>query len=112
MEDEFFYVSGALSQRWRFNGNGAEAKEEVLPEFALLDHSVEITVGGRDESESAFEFPFGSQRAETPLLENPEEYPLGGKGEIPHLIEKEGAAVRLLNQTLMDFVGSRKGAFS
>ena len=46
MEDEFFYVSGALSQRWRFNGNGAEAKEEVLPEFALLDHSVEITVGG------------------------------------------------------------------
>ena len=34
----------------------------------------------------------------------------GGKGEIPHLIEKEGAAVRLLNQTLMDFVGSRKGA--
>ncbi len=101
-----------LSQWWQCNGKGPQAEKKIFPEAAFPGHFVKVTVGCGNHPEFTFGFTFGPYGAETASLKHPQECFLGGKWKITHFVQKEGAAVGLLDEAVLFSVGSGECALS
>src|SRR5689334_12987912 len=93
-------------QRGELDAKGAEPEQEVFPELSFFRQLLQVPVGRRHQSEIALYLPLASDRPEKALLQDPQERLLHGQGQLPHLIEKEVAAVRLADQSLPGLFGS------
>ena len=88
------------------NVHHIEPVVEILAEAALLDHRLEVAIGGGDDA------GFGAQRlgAADPLvgafLEYPQQFRLQGEGHLSQLVEEQGAVGGQLEASLL----ARRGA--
>jgi hypothetical protein len=100
-------VVGALAQRRHHRAHHGEAVVQVLAEGPLLDHVLEVAVGGGHHADVD---PGRARVADAPhlaLLQHAEELRLQLERELADLVEEEGAAVGRLDQAVL--VGVRAG---
>src|SRR5215470_7305007 len=103
-------VLDALAERGEGDGEGIEAVEEVLAEFPRSERLLEMTIGRRDDAHvnlAGDHIPHGLALTR---LEHAEEPALHLRGHVAHLIEKDRAPVRLLEQARLVGDGAREGA--
>lgn len=99
-------VGLARTQR-RDRDAGAEPLIEILAEGAGHDHFPEIAVGGGDDPQIHFKWPRRTNRLDFPLIENPQEFCLGGKRKFADFIKEKDPSVGRFEFPLM--VGSSSG---
>src|SRR5205814_9231454 len=89
-----------------------EAKQEVGSEAALGDRAVEVGIGRRHQQ--YVDLALGAaDRADRPVVKKPQENRLQRHRHVADLVEEEGAAVRLLEQSRRTALpGACNGAFS
>ena len=111
IEDEVSYVFLALSQGWKLDRQGSQTEEKILAKTLLVNHLIEITVGGSHHAKIAFNLFFGPHRPEPTLLKNPQKGLLDTEGKLAYLVEKQSPIPGLAYETLSVFVGTGKGPF-
>src|SRR5215203_135890 len=103
-------VAAPLAQRRQLDLHHPQAEQQVLPEPALGGQRLEVAVSG---GQHPHVHPHGLAAAkglDDPLLEDPQQLGLGRESHVSHLVEEEGAAVRLAELAGAVAVGPREGA--
>src|SRR6202049_3107472 len=84
---------------------GNEDREHVQPvvkigtKFLLIDHSLQIAVGGRDQAGIGAQGPRTSQALELSLLQNAQQFGLKLERNLANLVQKNRPPVRQLKAT-------------
>jgi len=83
--------------------------EEVLPEPVALDLFLQVFACGRDNPAARFGYAMTPDRAEFPVLQDPEQVRLERQGEVTYLIEEKGAFFGRFEQPyfVLDRAGKR-----
>src|SRR5438105_2689162 len=100
----------ALAQRRERDRNYVEAIEEVLAELALVDHLLEIAVGGSDDPDVDGDRLGGADGTDLAALEGAQELDLEGRRHLADLVEQQRPARGLLEEPLLVRAGAREGA--
>jgi hypothetical protein len=90
--------------------NDAKPEVEVLAKRRVLDPFDKRSVGGRDQADIGGEGMTGTDAFEGALAEEPEEFDLDGRVDLPDFIQKKGPAVGLLKPSNSLLVGAGEGA--
>ncbi len=98
MIHEYRYVFTPLPQRRNAYLDTFQAIEKVLAEPALINASLQILVGSRDQSDIDFSNPDIAQRLYLSLLKHTQELRLPCRTHLAHLIHEEGSPVRNLDE--------------
>src|SRR5262245_12486487 len=99
------HVRVTLAERRDVDADDVDAVVEVLAEPPLFDLLFELTVAGSDDPRIERYLVVGSDGANAALLECAKELRLQLQRELSYLVEEEGAAIRLHEQT--DALGLR-----
>ena len=86
----------------------AEPVEQVAAEPALFDAVTQWLMGGRDQSKIRVLFLLSSKWAEASAFQHPQQFGLQSHGHVADLIQEQGAAIRLRQQTFLGSVGTGK----
>ena len=92
------------------DGDDVEAIEEVFPEGPFFDLGQEILVGGGQDAHIHGQGLLSPQALEFAGLQDPEQFDLGRRGNFADLIEKDRAAVGLLETPRLLAQGPGEGA--
>jgi hypothetical protein len=101
-------VFGTLAKRRNVNRNDVEAVVEVLAEVPLLDLSLQLLVRGGHDPDVHRDPLRSSDGADHAVLKNSQQLALEALPHVADLVEKEGSAVRLLEQTALGGVRPRE----
>jgi hypothetical protein len=93
-------VLAALAQRRQHEARHVQAVVEVLAERLVLDHLLELAVGGRDDAHVHLHRVVVAQAADLALLDGAQQLGLERRRGLGDLVEEERAAVGLLEQAL------------
>ena len=86
-------VIAALPEGWRVDRKNVDAIVQVLAESALQHHRLEILVGGRDQPDIGLLRRGTANRPELPLLNDTQQFGLGGQRNIAKFIQEKAAVV-------------------
>jgi len=103
-------VFRTLPERRQRHGQGSDPIEKIAAKQAFFDHFIEVFVGSSNQSEITAYFGPVSQWTKTSFLKNPEKFLLHRQWQLTDLIEKQGAAIGLLDKTFPWCIGAGKGA--
>ena len=93
-----------------FNGNDAQAEEEILAEGPLLDHFLKVLVGGCEDTHIGRDVRGAPHPAEWVAVKNVQKGCLGREGKLRYLVQEEGTIVGKLENALSSlFGGTGKG---
>ncbi len=110
MAGEIADVFGALAQRRQAQRHDIEAEEQVLAEQALLDEDAQVLVGRRDDADIGLDRGAAADGGVFALLEHAQKPGLGVHRHVADLVEKERAALRLLETPDRALAGAGEGA--
>ena len=85
-------------------------KKKSSRKRAGAHHLLEVAVGGGDEADVGLEFLGAADAAEAPLLQHAQQLHLHAEAGLPHLVEKQRAAVGGFEQPLLGVDGAGEGA--
>ncbi len=105
------YVFLALAQGGEMNPNDVETVEEIFAEFFADDFLLEIFIGGRHNTDVGADGLVAADAGEFGFLKDAQEFALGGEGHFSDFVQKEGAAVALLEASDALTVGAGEGTF-
>ena len=83
----------ALPKSGQVEVDGVDAIEQILPETALSDHLLQITVGSRDEAHLNRDRVVATHGGDVAALQGGQQLGLQVIGQVANLVEKECAAV-------------------
>jgi hypothetical protein len=86
-------VLGPFPQRWNADGKHVQPVIKIAAELAIFDHSLQVAVGGRDQSNIHFLGTRTAQALKLPFLERSQQFRLDLDGNVAHLVEKQRTAV-------------------
>src|SRR5437764_4027089 len=102
----------SLTQRRHGNAHHVEPKEQVVPEFSFAHELFEIFVCGCNQSHVCAECLITADPLERALLaDHAQQLDLCARIDLCDLIEKQGAAISLLEAADAPFVRTGKRAF-
>ena len=104
-------VGLALAQRRHEDREHVQAIVEILAEIAGGDGLFEVLVGGGDEPHVRRDRLGAAQPLELALLQDPQQLHLRGEVELADFVEKERAAFRQFEASLLRRVGAGERAF-
>src|SRR6185503_16905553 len=99
-------VAAPLAERRQPDRKDAEPVVEVAPEAPLVRGLAEVAVGGRDDPHVDLVAARATHRTNLPVLQDTQQLRLDRGARLPHLVEKEGAIVRLLEEPAMRPIGT------
>src|SRR5450830_1067791 len=102
-------VFAAFAQRRQVQGDDVEAVQQVFAEAAVAHHVFEIQVGGRKDAYIGAPGDRVAYALVFLVLDKTQQLGLQGEGKIADLVEKQRAAVRLVNPAQGTFAGAGKG---
>src|SRR5439155_9877412 len=108
--DEIRNVLDALAQRRQAQRHYVEAEKEVLAKEALLDEDAQILVGRRDDAHVGLDRRAAADGRVLALLQDAQEPRLRLHRHVADLVEKERAALGLLETAGAAGVGAGEGA--
>src|SRR5437870_12234563 len=91
------------------DADDVESIVEVVPERLRLDGAGEVAVGGGEHAEVDVDRPVVSHAPDRSLLEDPQELGLDARRRLTDLVEEQGSAGRLFEQSLARGVGAAEG---
>src|SRR5690606_713866 len=94
--NELGNVFGPFAQRWQPDGNDVEPVEKVLAKEPLADQQSEVAVRSGDDANVRADRHPAPHRRVLALLQHTKEPRLRLDRHVTDLVEKEGAAIRLL----------------
>lgn len=100
----------AAAKRWQLDREAGEAVVEVGPEGAGGDEHAEIRRPSNDQPHIDSDSPLRADRTKFPGLEDSQELRLGVRPELCDLVEEEGPARGLLEESAVWALGAREGA--
>ncbi len=112
MVDEQGQVAQALAQRRNMHLVREKAVVEVAAEPALFLEFLHVPVGGGDDARIAVRGRVGPERVVVVFLEEPQQFHLRGRCEVTDLVEEEGAARGLLDESGARLDGAGEGALA
>ena len=101
-------VLPALAQGRQRHRDDVQAIEEVLPEGPLVDHPLQIAVGGGDQPDVRLDRARGADPLELPLLQDAQQQSLERQRNLAHLVEEQGAPLGRLDLADLAFDRSRE----
>ena len=103
-------VLAAIAKSRHGDVDDVEPVEEVEPEPSAVHLAAQIAIGGRDDPDVDAPGHILTDPAQLPFLEHAEDLRLRASGQLSDLVEKEGAAVRLLEHAGAVADGARERA--
>ena len=103
------HVRPALAQRRQVDVEDVQPVIEVLAEDAGLHRGLQVLVGGRDQADVDLDGPHPAQPLDLPLLEDAQQLHLGGRADLPHLVQEQRAAVGQLEAAFLLATGVGEG---
>ena len=91
----------AFSKRRNVDGNHVEPVEEILTEKAFLDPFLDVHVGGRYDSQIQRDLLSAAYPGDLLVLDGTEKLGLKVQRHVADLVQKEGAGVGHLKETLL-----------
>jgi hypothetical protein len=110
MLDQQRQIALAIAQRRQLDGHHKQPVVEVLAEFALLHHLLQIAVGGRDQTHIRLHRLLPAHPLKFTLLEHAQNLHLGGRLDLADFIQEQRAAVRQLKTPAPPLRGPGEGA--
>lgn len=107
MGDEHGDVVLAFAEGGHGDGDDVEAVEEIFAEAAVADELVEVFVGGGEDADVDVDGEVVADAADFLFLEDAEQAALELGGHGPDFVEEQGAAVGVMEETVL--VGDRAG---
>ena len=104
-------VARALTQGQQTHAEGGDAVIQVLAELALHNGFLEVFVGGRHDAHIQLDGGLTAQASELALLQHAQQFALQVHGHFADFIQKQGAALGLLEQAFLFAVGASEGPF-
>ena len=101
MQRQRFDVLRPFPQRRQLDGDHVQAVIEILTEAPFANLTLQILVGGGHETHIHLFWAGRTDRDEVALLDDPQQFGLYRRTDIPDLVQKERAAVGLLQQTFL-----------
>ena len=108
--DEQRQVLEPRAERRDLQHDPAEPVVQVLAEAALADRRAQVAMRRRDQADVHVAGAARAHRPHLALAEEPEEHRLGVGGELRHLVEEHGPAVRLAEKPGPPLEGARERA--
>src|SRR5579871_2744676 len=103
-------VLAAVAEGGKRYGKFGEAVVEVGAEAGGGDARLELLVGGGNQADIERRGVDAAERAQLALLDDAEQFDLGGKREVSHLVEEEGAALGSLEIAGLLAIGAGESA--
>src|SRR5690606_19801273 len=110
MVRQHHHVRPAETERGHLDVNDVEAVVEIFAKAPRLHVGRQIAVGGREQADIGADRIVAADALEGALLEHLEELHLRELRDLTDLVEKEGAAVGLLEATDATPIGARERA--
>jgi hypothetical protein len=86
-------VFPALTQRGERNGKDMQALPEVFPEGSLPHFRLQVPVGGGNDADIHLQGAGALQAFELPILDQPQQLGLEGRGQLPDFVQEHDTAV-------------------
>ena len=99
-----------LAQARRLDGEDVQPVEQILAEAALRHGLGQVAVGGGDDPHIHLHRAFGPDGVDLALLQGAQQLDLDVQRQLAHLVEEQGAAVRLLELAQVLVGGAREAA--
>ena len=96
MQRQRVHVFTPLAQAGQAYGHHVEPVEQILPEAASLHLAGQVTVGGGHQPHINAHLARAAQAHQRALLQRAQQLGLHGQRQLAHFVQKNGAAVRLL----------------
>src|SRR5579863_8745883 len=104
-------VVAPFPERRKLDRESVQAVIEVLPEFPLAHHFLEVSVGGGNHAHVSLDRLIAADPLELLLLQDAQDLALQKRGHIPHFVEKDRSSCALLEFADASVVGTCEGAF-
>ena len=104
--------SSALAQRREVNFERVDAEHQVLAEIALLDHFVQVAMGGADDAHIDGERLVFADAADFAAFQHAQQFGLHRLGQLADFVEEQRAAVGDFEQADAVLVGAGEAAFA
>ena len=99
------HVAAARAQRRQRQVDHVDPVIQILAKPLVLDHVLELAVGGREQANIDGDLGLGADRADLALLQRAQELGLELDRHLADLVEEQRAAVGLLEQALPALLG-------
>src|SRR5579863_4983669 len=99
-------VAVALAQGREHDANDIQAEPEILAEFSVEDHFLNVAIGGGEHAHVDLAPARGAERADFALLKKSEQLELEIEFDVADFVEKNGAVVRGFEDAQAVAVGS------
>src|SRR5205085_8072080 len=103
-------VLAALPEGGEGDEGALDAEEEVLAELAGGDAGLDVLVGGGDQADVGLAGVVAAQADDLAGFQHAQKFGLHLDGHVADLVEEEGAAGGVLEDTLAVFFGAGEGA--
>src|SRR6266568_6895626 len=107
---EELHVARPVSERRKLDGDHVDPVVELLAKLPLDGRLAKIAIRRRHESHVHIDETGAAHAPDLSLLQRAQELDLKAQGQLADLVEKEGAPVRRLHQTLLGAYGAGEGA--
>src|ERR1700730_13758614 len=97
--DEQGNVFFSFSQRRNLNRKNIEAVKQIAPKRTLSDGSLQVAIGGGDDSRVRSDRLVATHTLKLPLLQNMQQRNLSFRWEFTDLVKEDGASFRKLKPT-------------
>jgi hypothetical protein len=104
------HVLAPLAERGQMNPEHRDTIVQVFAEPALGDRTLEVAVGGGNETDVGLERRSAADPLVLPFLQDAKQLGLHGRRELADLVEEERAAGRELEAPSLELVGPGEGA--
>ncbi len=86
-----------------------DAIVKILPKMTLIDQDLDVAIGGGDHADIGLDGLVPAEPLEGLVLQHPQQFGLQTEGKLAELVQKQGAAVRLLEASHTGLVGAGEG---
>jgi len=94
-----FDVFRSLAQRRESDLKTIDSIQQIRPEHAVVDHRIEITVRGGNDTHVDFDFSHTTDAEESSRLDRAQQFCLQLRGQLCNFIKKQRSTVSQLDQT-------------
>src|SRR5271170_4302344 len=100
------YVFATVMQRRHRQGEDMQSVIQIASELAILNHLLQISMGGRDHSNIHLLSTRAAQPFKFAFLQNPQEFRLQLGRNVAYFVQKEGSFVRGLEAASLSHDGA------
>src|SRR5882757_2916713 len=104
-------VFSSLPERRNLNRKNVEAVKQIAPKFTLNDGSLQVAIGGGDDTRIGSDGLIATHTLKLPLLEHMQQRNLSFRWQFTHLVKEDGAFFRKLEPTQSPLRCPRKSPF-